>query len=206
MPLQSQLPRVLRFGIYEIDVRAGELRRSGVKLKLQEQPLQVLCVLLEHPGEVVTREDLRSQLWPADTFVDFDHGLNAAIKRLRDALGESAENPRFVETVARRGYRFIGIPEIPAATPSARPAPWQWLSTTRNAVVVGLIVCALALSFSILPPFDQTQSSSDDCNPCRHQRWRKIYTNSFARWPAFGLRLEWWSWPSLQLVCESRRH
>src|ERR1700694_1485402 len=90
MPSQSQLPRVIRFGAFEIDVRAGELRRSGVKLKLQEQPFQVLCMLVEHPGEVVTREELRIRLWPADTFVDFDHGVNAAIKRLRDALGESA--------------------------------------------------------------------------------------------------------------------
>jgi hypothetical protein len=93
------------------------------------------------------REELRSKLWPADTFVDFDHSLNAAIKRLRDALGESAETPIFVETVARRGYRFIGNVEIPAATPSARPRPLQWLSTTRKAVLGGLTACALALSF-----------------------------------------------------------
>jgi Tol biopolymer transport system component/DNA-binding winged helix-turn-helix (wHTH) protein len=147
MSEQIQLPTVLRFGIFEIDIRAGELRRSGVKLKLQEQPFQVLCALLEHPGEVVTREDLRSRLWPVDTFVDFDHGLNAAIKRLRDVLGDSAENPRFVETVARRGYRFIGIREIPAAAPLAQPARWQWLSSIRNVIAAGLVVCALALSF-----------------------------------------------------------
>ena len=85
MPTRSQLPRLLRFGLFEIDVPAGELRESGVKLKLQEQPFQILCMLVEHPGEVVTREELRSRLWPADTFVDFDHSLNAAIKRLRDA-------------------------------------------------------------------------------------------------------------------------
>ena len=109
MPSQSQLPRVLRFGTFEVDVPAGELRKNGIKLRLQEQPLQVLCMLIEHSGEVVTREELRNRLWPADTFVDFDHGLNAAIKRLRDALGDSAENPRFVETVTRRGYRFIGF-------------------------------------------------------------------------------------------------
>jgi DNA-binding winged helix-turn-helix (wHTH) protein len=107
MPARSQLPRLLRFGLFEIDVPAGELRESGVKLKLQEQPFQILCMLVEHPGEVVTREELRSRLWPADTFVDFDHGLNAAIKRLRDALGESAEKPIFIETLPRRGYRFI---------------------------------------------------------------------------------------------------
>jgi DNA-binding winged helix-turn-helix (wHTH) protein len=107
MPARSQLPRLLRFGLFEIDVPAGELRENGVKLKLQEQPFQILCLLVEQPGEVVTREELRNRLWPADTFVDFDHGLNAAIKRLRDALGESAEKPIFIETLARRGYRFI---------------------------------------------------------------------------------------------------
>jgi len=99
--------RLVQFGTFEVDLRAGELRRKGSKIKLQEQPFQVLSLLLQHPGEVVTREELKKKLWPADTFVDFDHGLNAAIRRLRDALGDSAENPRFVETVARRGYRFL---------------------------------------------------------------------------------------------------
>src|ERR1700720_2880667 len=116
MSIQSQLPQVLRFGVFEIDARAGELRKNGIKLKLQEQPFKVLCMLVEHPGEVVTREDLRIRLWPAETFVDFDHGLNAAVKRLRDTLGDSADNPRFVETVARRGYRFIGTVDIPSTT------------------------------------------------------------------------------------------
>src|SRR5260370_3577908 len=97
-----------RFGEFEVDLSAGELRRTGLKVKLQEQPLQVLALLLERPGEVVSRDELRDRLWAADTFVDFDHSLNAAIKRLRDALGDSAEHPRFVETVARRGYRFVG--------------------------------------------------------------------------------------------------
>jgi Tol biopolymer transport system component/DNA-binding winged helix-turn-helix (wHTH) protein len=96
-----------RFGLFEVDLRAGELRRNGSRLKLQEQPFQVLALLLERPGEIVSREELRKRLWPEDTFVDFDHSLNAAVKRLRDALGDSAENPRFVETVARRGYRFV---------------------------------------------------------------------------------------------------
>src|SRR6201987_2514639 len=97
----------LRFGVFEIDIRAGELRKHGLRIRLQEQPFQVLAALLEHPGEVVTREDLQKQLWPADTFVDFDHGLNKAINKIREALGDSAESPRFVETVARRGYRFL---------------------------------------------------------------------------------------------------
>ncbi|HYV27101.1 MAG TPA: winged helix-turn-helix domain-containing protein [Candidatus Eisenbacteria bacterium] len=110
--------RVIRFSTFEVNLHTGELRQRGQKVKLQEQPLQLLAALLERPGELVTREELRGKLWPADTFVDFDHSLNAAIKRLRDALGESAERPIFVETVARRGYRFIGNVEIPAATPS----------------------------------------------------------------------------------------
>src|SRR5467141_3673671 len=97
----------LSFGVFELDLRAGELRKHGLRVRLQEQPFQVLATLTEHPGEVVTREELQKKLWPADTFVDFDHGLNAAIRRLRDALGDSAENPRFVETLARRGYRFV---------------------------------------------------------------------------------------------------
>lgn len=103
----GQLDGKRRFGVFELDLHAGELRRSGIKVKLQEQPFQVLSLLLERPGEVVTREELRDRLWRADTFVDFDHGLNAAIKRLRNALGDSADNPTFVETVSRRGYRFL---------------------------------------------------------------------------------------------------
>ena len=105
----------LRFGIFELDLRAGELRRQGVRVRLQEQPIQVLAMLLEHPGEVVTREELQKKLWPADTFVDFDHGLNKAINKLREALGDSATSPRFVETVARRGYRFLAEVKSPDA-------------------------------------------------------------------------------------------
>jgi Tol biopolymer transport system component/DNA-binding winged helix-turn-helix (wHTH) protein len=99
---------VVRFGAYEVDLRSAELRKSGVKLRLTGQPFQILAILLEQQGELVTREELQKRLWPADTFVDFDRGLNAAINRVREALGDSAENPRFVETLPRRGYRFIG--------------------------------------------------------------------------------------------------
>jgi TolB-like protein/Tfp pilus assembly protein PilF len=99
------------FGAFEVDSRAGELRKQGVKVKLQEQPLQVLEILLENPGAVVTREELQRRIWPSDTFVDFDHGLYNAIRRLREALGDSAETPQYVETLARRGYRFIGRAE-----------------------------------------------------------------------------------------------
>ena len=107
MPEDHRLRRRLRFGIFELDLRAGELRKHGLRVRLQEQPFQVLAMLLEHAGEVVTREELQKKLWSADTFVDFDHGLNKAINKIREALSDSAESPRFVETVARRGYRFL---------------------------------------------------------------------------------------------------
>src|ERR1700719_5327243 len=97
----------IRFGVFEVDLRAGELRKHGVPIRLQTQPFRVLEMLLEHSGDVVTREELKGKLWPADTFGDFDHGLNKAINKIREALNDSAPNPRFVETVARRGYRFI---------------------------------------------------------------------------------------------------
>jgi TolB-like protein/DNA-binding winged helix-turn-helix (wHTH) protein len=109
--------RVLRFDIFELDLRAGELRKRGVKLRLQGQPLQVLAVLLQHDGDVVTLEELRAQLWPADTFVDFDHSLHNAIARIREALGDSAETPRYIETVPRHGYRFIAPVEPHASAP-----------------------------------------------------------------------------------------
>jgi DNA-binding winged helix-turn-helix (wHTH) protein/Tfp pilus assembly protein PilF len=99
--------RKVRFGPFDVDLRSGQLYKHGIRLKLQDQPFQVLALLLEHPGDLVTREELRQKLWPADTFVDFDTGLNNAIKKLRDALGDSAEKPRYIETLPRRGYRFI---------------------------------------------------------------------------------------------------
>src|SRR5437016_13440227 len=97
---------VVRFDIFQVDLRAGELRKEGRPIKLQDQPFRVLSLLLNRPGEVVTRDELRQNLWPADTFVDFDHGLNSAVARLREALCDSADKPRFIETVAKRGYRF----------------------------------------------------------------------------------------------------
>jgi DNA-binding winged helix-turn-helix (wHTH) protein/tetratricopeptide (TPR) repeat protein len=100
-------PETLRFGVYEADLRAAELRKHGVRIKLQEQPFQILALLLKRPGELVTREELRQELWPAHTFVDFDRGLNKAMTKLRSALGDSAESPRYVETLHRRGYRFL---------------------------------------------------------------------------------------------------
>jgi DNA-binding winged helix-turn-helix (wHTH) protein len=99
--------RIARFGVFELDLQAGELRKNGRKLRLQEQPFRILALLLDRAGDLVTREELRQKLWAADTFVDFDHGLNAAVNKLREVLGDSASSPRFIETLARRGYRFI---------------------------------------------------------------------------------------------------
>jgi cholera toxin transcriptional activator len=116
-----------KFDDFEADLRAAELRRGGTRLKLQLQPFQVLVALLERPREVVTREELRQRLWPEDTFVDFDHGLNTAMVKLRDVLGDSASNPKFIETIAKRGYRFLGNAEVildQTAAPVAKlPAP-----------------------------------------------------------------------------------
>src|SRR5580693_5458920 len=106
--MPSTLPPLVRFANFEVNLRAGELRREGSKVRLQEQPFSLLTVLLESAGEVVTREELRKRLWSEDTFVDFDHRLAVAISKLRDALRDSAEKPLFVETVGRRGYRFVG--------------------------------------------------------------------------------------------------
>ena len=118
--------KVFRFGVYEANRDTGELRKSGVRMRLQEQPFQVLLLLLERHGEVVSRDELRQRLWPADTFVDFDHSLNTIVNKIREVLGDSASNPRFIETLARRGYRFLQPVEVPQddleTPPSATPA------------------------------------------------------------------------------------
>lgn len=117
----------IRFGLFEADLRELELRKRGVKVKLQGQPFQVLAILLRRPGETVTREELRSEVWPADTFVDFDHSLNTAINKIREVLGDSASNPHYVETVPKRGYRFIAVVESAAGSSApvanAEPPP-----------------------------------------------------------------------------------
>jgi DNA-binding winged helix-turn-helix (wHTH) protein/tetratricopeptide (TPR) repeat protein len=143
--MRTELAKILRFGTFEVDVRAGELRKQGVRIKLQEQPFHVLTVLLQRPGEVVTREELRNQNWPADTFVDFDNSLNTAINKLREALGDSADNPRFIETLPRRGYRFIapvtGVDGTTRGTPTGVSAAAAPLS---RKIVVAAAIAVLA--------------------------------------------------------------
>src|SRR5215204_5838486 len=114
----ARLDGPVRFGVFELDLNTGELRKAGARINLPEQPFQVLKALLDRPGDLVTREELRQRLWSAETFVDFDQGLNAAVRRLRDTLGDSADVPRFIETLPRRGYRFIApvtAPSVPEA-------------------------------------------------------------------------------------------
>jgi Tol biopolymer transport system component len=152
MPNQVGTSQVIRFATFEVDLQSGELRRQGRKIKLQEQPFQVLALLLERPGELVTREELRSKLWPADTFVDFDHSLNAAIKRLRDSLGESAEAPVFIETLPRRGYRFVAHVEKdsePPATSNVGKPLFQRIQQKKTWIACGLITLFLLFGIAI---------------------------------------------------------
>jgi Tol biopolymer transport system component/DNA-binding winged helix-turn-helix (wHTH) protein len=139
-----------QFGVFELDCNSGELRKHGIKLKLQDQPLQVLIFLLERGGQVVTREDLQKRLWPENTYVDFDNAINSAVRKLREALGDSAENPRFVETLARRGYRFIApvkswnpsspgpVPVVPAPTLVPKKRKLAWVSVAAFALLMAL--------------------------------------------------------------------
>jgi len=113
--------RLFRFGVYEVDEASGELRKSGVRIRLQDQPFQALTLLIERPGELVTRDELRQRLWSGDTFVDFDHGLNTVINKLREVLGDSASQPRYIETLARRGYRFVYPVEVANSQASVPP-------------------------------------------------------------------------------------
>jgi len=146
---QHQTGRRVSFGVFDMDLQSGELRKHGLRIRLQRQPFEVLALLIERAGDVVSREELQQKLWPANTFVDFDHGLNKAINKIRDALGDSADTPRFVETVARRGYRFVAdvkvsapasvTPSNPAVDSAAPPEPrgrrWNWVAAAILAVV-----------------------------------------------------------------------
>ncbi len=138
----------VRFGAFELDGSSGELRRNGFRVHLSEQPLQILNLLVEHPGQLVTREELRKRLWSEDTFVDFEHGLNAAVKRLREALGDSAEHPRYIETIPRRGYRFIS--EVVQAGPPVNAQVEQALTSSSQSSwrfrLAGVVVAAVLIA------------------------------------------------------------
>lgn len=146
-------PGVLRFGVFEVDLQSGELRKQGKKVRLVDQSFQILVALLKRPGEVVTRQQLHQRLWPGDTFVDFDANLNTAMSLLREALGDSARNPRFIETLPRRGYRFVGAVADPAAPPPAPPVALlnRWIAVTLAALGV-LMLSGLTYRYVRSPP------------------------------------------------------
>src|SRR6266404_6181486 len=153
--MASEVPssKIQRFGVFEVDLRSGELRKQGVRIKLQEQPFHVLTVLLQRPGEVVTREELRNQNWPADTFVDFDNSLNTAINKLREALGDSADNPRFIETLPRRGYRFLApVTEVDgtARGTAAGVSAGGPLRSRKIVVTAAIVVLTTAIAVGLL--------------------------------------------------------
>src|ERR1700726_1861273 len=134
---------IFHFGIFQLDLRAGELHKAGVKVKLQDQPFRVLALLVDHAGQVVTREELRQKVWPSNVYVDFDQGLNNAIKKLREALGDSADSPRLIETVARHGYRFISPVGAAPARP-AEPRSQFGLRTFRDGILISSTAALLA--------------------------------------------------------------
>ena len=165
--------RRMRFGAFEVDLRACEVYKHGIRLKLQDQPFQVLSLLLEHPGDVVTREDLRQKLWRSDTFVDFDTGLNSAVKKLRDALSDSADEPRYIETLPRRGYRFIAQVEngdvpasavvenaapVPSSQPASAPRNRRRFAIFAGVAALLIVVAAVAAwrAFVARPVLNQT--------------------------------------------------
>ncbi len=158
---------LVRFGVFELDTESRELRKQGVKVRLQEQPFQILQALLEHPGRVVTREELQQRIWPFDTFVDFDRGLYNAIKRLREALGDSAENPRFIETLSRRGYRFIAAVNGNGSdaatevlpTKAATPAASHKLRVSIALLGVVAVLLVAAMGVRKFWPHSSTQST-----------------------------------------------
>jgi DNA-binding winged helix-turn-helix (wHTH) protein len=170
MASAAPVPSRIRFADYELDLRTAELRKHGRKIRLAGRPFQILAMLLEQPGEMITREEIRKRLWDADTFVDFDHGMNSAIRKLRDALGETAAKPRFIETFARRGYRFIGVveglesskprPQPTAAEPAAEPRP-DWVG--RVATVVG----EESSNYVLLPADEQVMAEKETCEAAK---------------------------------------
>jgi len=142
MQAPSTRAEIVRFGIFHLDLKARELHRAGVKVRLQDQPFRVLATLVDRAGQVVTREELRQSIWPTDVYVAFDQGLNNAIKKVRDALGDSADNPRFIETVAKHGYRFLA-PVNPLQSPAAKSASRTGLTSIAHTAVVGLAVISV---------------------------------------------------------------
>src|ERR1700730_6317659 len=142
----SSNSKIVRFGAFEVDLTKGSLHKNGVRIRVQGKPLQILTLLIEHAGDVVTRDELRQRLWPEGTFVDFEHGLNTAVRKLREALGDDPDNPRFVQTVPRQGYRFIATAQRAGpAVPPQRALQTGRTSRLRILAATALIVAIAAL-------------------------------------------------------------
>jgi DNA-binding winged helix-turn-helix (wHTH) protein len=156
--------RKIQFGVYEADLCTGELRKHGRKIRLTGRPFQILALLLERPGELLTREEIRTRLWPADTFVDFEHGMNSAIRKVRDALGDSAKKPRFVETLARRGYRFMATSQtIDRGSPPAPPSTLQIASAHAWVGKEATVVDANGRNYVLLAVDEETFREKEKC-------------------------------------------
>jgi DNA-binding winged helix-turn-helix (wHTH) protein len=175
MSVRPDVRPVYRFGPFELDPRSAELRRNGVKLKIQEQPYHVLLQLLEHAGEIVSREELRTSIWPADTFVDFETGLNTVIKRLRETLGDSAGTPTFIETIPRRGYRFVApVATQPRGSPPTR-FPEQVTSRARSRYLLwAASAIAIALLALLVTNYLAKRRSHPPSSPRRTPSWSEI--------------------------------
>jgi DNA-binding winged helix-turn-helix (wHTH) protein len=154
MPVPVSAPTsrtILRFGTFELDLQIGELRKSGIRVKLQPQPFRILTLLLENAGELVSRDELSEKFWPAETYVEFDRSLNRAIVKLRDTLGDTAESPRFIETVPKRGYRFIApVTRSPILTPEPVAVPEPPRRFVWKPLVIGLLTLALGVGAYLL--------------------------------------------------------
>jgi DNA-binding winged helix-turn-helix (wHTH) protein/tetratricopeptide (TPR) repeat protein len=199
MSVESQTPAVVRFGVFEADFRAGELRRSGRQVRIQDLPFRALKVLLERPGEVISREELRAALWPPDVFVDFDRAISSAIKRLRDAMGDSAENPIFIETRERRGYRWIApttvvsgtnatiAPPLPSTPPSTQPdiplaAPeTEAVLAARKMFPLRLALGLLSLVIAVLAVWGIASAKLHSAHPANSQA-RDLYLEGRYYW------------------------
>ncbi len=179
--------RTVRFGVFEADLHSGEVRKSGNRVKLQDQPFKVLQILLERPGDLVSREELQTRIWPEETYGDFDHAVNVAVGKLRTALGDSADNPSYIETVPRRGYRFVAPLERAQVEPPPPPpaeivvAPAEVPSRGRKLVLAGLlalIVCGILVALGVWlrtphRPFASIGLSASD-SPPRHRVFRQV--------------------------------
>src|SRR6201997_4507307 len=206
MALETRPLGIVQFGTFEADLRSGELRKQGKRIKIQEQPFHVLTVLLRHPGEVVTREELRNQNWPPDAVVDFENSLNTAINKLRDALGDSADNPRFIETLPRRGYRFIASVGSNDQRPSSSPAETTTTRSRRIALSLSVVLAAAVIASGLYWRLQQerrlTEKDTIVLGDFANSTGDEVFDGTLRQ----GLSVELEQSPFLSLVSEEQIH